>query len=64
MPGPKQLVIYQESRHTVGNVASTVLGPNPPSLSADWVRDRFNGVPLKSSRWFVESSGAVVKTAF
>lgn len=64
MAGPKQLVIYQESRHTVGNVPSTVLGPNPPSLSADWMRDRFNDVPLTSSRWFVESGGAVIKAAF
>lgn len=62
--GPKQLVVYQESRHTVGNVPSTVLGPNPPSLSADWMRDRLSGLPLASSRWFVEASGKVAKSAF
>ena len=64
MAGPKQLVVYQESRHTVGNVPSTVLGPHPSSLSADWMRDRLNGLPLASSRWFVEASGKVAKSAF
>jgi dipeptidyl aminopeptidase/acylaminoacyl peptidase len=64
MAGPKQLVVYQESRHTVGNVPSTVLGPNPPSLSADWMRDRLAGVPFDSTSWFVEASGNVRKSAF
>lgn len=63
MRGPKQLVVYQESRHTVGTVPSTVLGPNPPSLVADWMHERLNGKPLASSRWFVEAGGKVVKTA-
>ncbi len=62
MRGPKQLVVYQESRHTVGNVPSTVLGPNPPSLSADWMRDRLNGLPFESASWFVEAGGNVRKT--
>lgn len=60
--GPKQLVVYQESRHTVGNVPSTVLGPNPPGLIADWMQDRLNDRPFASSRWFVEASGNVLKT--
>ena len=64
MKGPKQLVVYQESRHTVGNVPSTVLGPNPQALTADWMHDRLSGKPLKSSRWFVEASGNTVKSAF
>jgi dipeptidyl aminopeptidase/acylaminoacyl peptidase len=59
--GPKQLVVYQESRHAVGNVPAAVLGPNPPALVADWMLDRLRGQPMPSSRWFVESSGNVVK---
>jgi dienelactone hydrolase len=59
--GPKQLVIYQESRHAVGNVPSALLGPNPPVLVADWMLDRLQAKPLASSRWFVESNGNVVK---
>jgi dienelactone hydrolase len=59
--GPKQLVVYQESRHAVGNVPAAVLGPNPPILVADWMLDRLRGKALASTRWFVESSGNVVK---
>jgi fermentation-respiration switch protein FrsA (DUF1100 family) len=59
--GPKQLVVYQESRHAVGNVPAALLGPNPPSLVADWMLDRLRGKALASSRWLVESNGNVVK---
>jgi hypothetical protein len=60
MRGPTQLMVYQESRHSVGNVPSTVLGPNPPSMSADWMLDRLSGVPFESARLFVEANGNVV----
>jgi len=60
MRGPTQLMVYQESRHSVGNVPSTVLGPNPPSMSADWMLDRLNGVPCESARLLVEASGNIV----
>ena len=59
---PKQLVVYQDSRHSVGNVASTNLGPHPQGLVADWMSARLAGKPLTSERWYVESSGRVVKT--
>lgn len=61
--GLKQLVVYQESRHSVGNVPSTVLGPHPPALVADWMQDRLSGKPLASNRWFVEAGGNVLKSA-
>ncbi|NVO16361.1 MAG: alpha/beta hydrolase [Rhodoplanes sp.] len=60
--GPKQFVVYQESRHSVGNVASTNLGPFPPSMIADWLLDRLAGKPMMSERWFVRSTGQVEKT--
>jgi dienelactone hydrolase len=60
--GPKQFVVYQESRHSVGNVASTNLGPFPPSMIADWLLDRLAGKPMASERWFVRSTGQVEKT--
>jgi hypothetical protein len=60
MRGPTQLMVYQESRHSVGNVPSTVLGPNPPSMSADWMLDRLQGVPFDSARLFVEANGNIV----
>jgi len=60
---PKQLVVYQDSRHSVGNVPSANLGPAPAVLVADWMNARLAGKPFASERWFVEASGRVVKTA-
>ena len=60
--GPKQLVIYQESRHSVGNVPAANLGPFPPILVADWLSDRLAGKPMTNERWFVRSNGQIDKT--
>ena len=62
MQSNRQLVIYQDSRHSVGNVPSTNHGPAPALLAADWIRARFDGKPFASERWFVEASGRVVRT--
>jgi len=61
---PKRLVIYQDSRHSVGNVPSANLGPTPAVLVADWMQARLDGKPFASERWFVEASGRVEKTAY
>jgi esterase/lipase len=61
--GPKRMVIYQDSRHSVGNVPAANLGPFPPILVADWMADRLAGKPFASERWFVTASGQVEKTA-
>ncbi|RAI42218.1 alpha/beta hydrolase family protein [Rhodoplanes roseus] len=61
--GPKRFVVYQESRHSVGNVAATNLGPFPTTMIADWMLDRFAGKPMPSERWFVRSTGLIEKTA-
>jgi pimeloyl-ACP methyl ester carboxylesterase len=61
---PRQLVVYQNCRHSVGNVASTNLGPAPQTLVADWMQARLAGKESPSERWFVESSGRVVKTPY
>ena len=63
MTGPRQLVIYADSRHSVGNVPAANLGPFPPTLIADWLVARLAGKPFKSERWFVEPSGRIVVTA-
>jgi dienelactone hydrolase len=63
MKGPRQLVIYADSRHSVGGVPSANLGPFPPTLVADWLAARLDGKPLTSERWFVQPTGQVVKTA-
>ena len=61
---PQQLVVYQDSRHSVGNVPAASLGPTPVVLVADWMNARLAGKPFASERWFVEASGRVVTTAY
>jgi dienelactone hydrolase len=63
LKGPKRLVVYQESRHSVGNVPATNLGPFPPIMAADWMAARLAGRPFASERWYVTSSGQINKTA-
>ena len=60
--GPKQMVVYQESRHSVGNVPAANLGPFPPILVADWVAERLAGKPFTNEHWFVRSNGQIDKT--
>jgi len=62
MTGPRQLVIYADSRHSVGNVPAANLGPFPSGLVADWLMARLDGKPFASERWFVQATGQVVKT--
>jgi len=61
---PKRLVIYQDSRHSVGNVPAANLGPTPAVLVADWMNARLTGKPFPSERWFVEAGGRVVTTPY
>ena len=63
MTGPRQLVVYADSRHSVGNVPAANLGPFPPVLLADWMVARLNGKPLASERWLVQPTGQIAKTA-
>lgn len=64
LKGPKRLVVYQDCRHSVGNVPSTNLGPTPAVMVADWMNARLAGNPFPSERWFVEAGGRVVKTPY
>jgi dienelactone hydrolase len=64
LKGPKQMVVYQESRHSVGNVPAANLGPFPPILLADWLADRLAGKPFVSERWYVTGAGEINKTAY
>jgi dienelactone hydrolase len=63
MTGPRQLVVYADSRHSVGNVPAANAGPFPPVLVADWLVARLNGKSFASERWFVEPTGRIVKAA-
>ena len=53
--GPKRMVVYQESRHSVGNVPAANLGPFPPILVADWLADRVAGKPFANEHWYVRT---------
>jgi len=64
LAGPKQMVVYQESRHSVGNVPAANLGPFPPILVADWLADRLAGKPFTNERWYVTAGGQINKTAY
>jgi dipeptidyl aminopeptidase/acylaminoacyl peptidase len=64
LKGPKQMVVYQESRHSVGNVPAANLGPFPPILLADWLADRLTGKPFVSEYWYVAGSGEITKTPY
>jgi esterase/lipase len=62
--GPRQLVIYEESRHSVGGgVPSAILGPSVSVLMSDWLAARFNGDSLTAEQWFVDSQGQITKTS-
>lgn len=63
LPGPKQLVIYQGSRHVVGGVPSTNLGPAPGTLQADWMAARLDGRSFSSEQWYVDAGGHVERTS-
>jgi hypothetical protein len=61
--GPRRLVIYEESRHSVGGgVSSALLGPNVTDLGANWIAARFIGLPFPRERWFVNNAGVVTKS--
>jgi dienelactone hydrolase len=60
--GPRRLVVYQDSRHSVGNVPAANLGPLPTILMADWMRATLDGQPFPNEKWYVESSGRIVKS--
>ncbi len=54
---PKQLVVYQDADHSIGNASSAELGEGRDSLVYDWLRDRVDGKPASSERVLVDSRG-------
>lgn len=62
--GPKRMVVYQDSRHSVGNVPAANLGPFPPGMVADWMAERLAGKPFPSEHWYVTATGQINKTPY
>jgi hypothetical protein len=63
MSGPRALMVYADSRHSVGGVPSANLGPFAPTFTADWLVARLAGKPTVSERWFVDPTGRVNRSA-
>jgi dienelactone hydrolase len=61
VPGPLELVVYQNERHAPGRAASAQLGPHWYALMADWLAARVvGGQPPERSRFaYIKSSGQV-----
>jgi dipeptidyl aminopeptidase/acylaminoacyl peptidase len=57
MRAPRTLLVYQDSRHVVGNVPAANLGPNPQVYMADWMAARLAGTPFETAYLFIEASG-------
>jgi hypothetical protein len=64
MSAPRLIIVYQESKHSVGFVPSANLGPNPYTTMAEWMRERLAGKALVSERWYVDNTGRVNKTPY
>ena len=60
--GPRQLVVYQDSRHSLAG-PSVANGPEPRIQQAEWITRRLQGKPMVSERWFVDNGGRVAKTS-
>jgi dienelactone hydrolase len=61
--GPKQLVVYEGGNHSIALTTATSNGPEPRNYQAEWMAARLDGKPFTSERWFVETSGNVIKEA-
>jgi dienelactone hydrolase len=61
---PRRLVVYQDCRHSVGNVPAANLGPAPAVLMADWMQAQLAGKAFESERWYVLANGQIEKSAY
>jgi dienelactone hydrolase len=59
--GPKQLLVYQGGNHSIALTTATANGPEPREYQAAWMAARLDGKPLRNERWFIQSSGNIVK---
>ena len=57
--GPSWLMVYQGERHSIGGGPAAALGPNRGTVVAQWLVDRFAGVPAVDRYSYVDSSGTV-----
>lgn len=53
MPGPVELVVYQNELHAIGKASSAQLGPHWYSLMADWLAARVRDKKPQDARRFI-----------
>lgn len=56
---PKEFLLYKGEGHTLHSRPSSYFGPLEWAYIADWIVDRFNGKPIKSTLSVVDSHGRV-----
>jgi hypothetical protein len=59
--GPKQLLVYEGGNHSIAMTTATEKGPEPRAYQAEWIAARLEGQPFGKQRWFIESSGNIIK---
>jgi dienelactone hydrolase len=64
MSAPRNLLIYQDARHSIAGVPAAVNGPSYGPLMADWMLARLGGKPMTSERLYVEASGKIDRTPY
>jgi dienelactone hydrolase len=66
VPGPVEIVVFQNERHAPGRLPSSQLGPHWYAMMADWLSARVRDArPLDSSRYlYVTATGEVEQRPF
>ena len=60
----KQLLLYEGADHGLGGSSSVVLGPNPGTYLADWLKDRMDGKPTRTMHMKVDANGQIHESTF
>ena len=60
---PKQLLVYEGGNHIIALTTATQNGPEPRMHQVEWMAARLEGAPSRNERWFVETSGNIIKEA-
>ena len=61
---PKEMVLYEGADHGLGGSTSADLGPNPATLTADWLHDRLNDKPMESRHILIDMAGQAKVSGF
>lgn len=54
---PRELVVYEGQKHVLRGGPAVILGENPDTLYADWLAERFAGMPARCGRRTISMTG-------